>query len=77
MEFVEFPEVKAKFPNVNMSLHYDENGTITYTENPVTNSPIIFVNTVWFTDVEYEGIMKVSIEFDEDFIGVVFGLQVF
>ena len=38
---------------------------------------IIFVNNVWFSDVEYEGIMKVSTDFDQDFIGVVFGLQVF
>ena len=78
VKFVDYPEVKAKFPNLNNLLHYDENGrTVTYTENPATNSPIIFVNNVWFSDVEYEGIMKVNTNFDEDFIGVVFGLQVF
>ena len=78
VKFVDYPEVKAKFPNLNNLLHYDENGrTVTYTEYPITNSPIIFVNNVWFSDVEYEGIMKVSTDFDQDFIGVVFGLQVF
>ena len=42
----------------------------------VNCAPGVAVGDIWFTDVEYEGIITVAQNYDYEFIGVVFSFQV-
>ena len=55
--------------------------TWTFTEGgnvyqSVNCAPGVAVGDIWFTDVEYEGIITVDQNYDYDFMGVVFSFQV-